>query len=222
LCVLILVSQMLLASCERQRERKKGRQSIGHSGKRQPEPNQENEKGWQPKGGKPPPAGKFKTQENAECVWAVTNTSGSTVRVECGLRDSAFWCEFAGDPSSCAQYAANQRSFWKQVSRSLKKQQQICRDPRGVLKSKVCRRGPPSAHLKLARSSLLPAVGPAEGVLQAPAAASAAEDGPERHPQDCVEDIDYIDQRKVAQEYCPEGFISFCNFFITMVQDKKC
>uniref|UniRef100_A0A8C4U0W9 Fibroblast growth factor binding protein 1 n=1 Tax=Falco tinnunculus TaxID=100819 RepID=A0A8C4U0W9_FALTI len=183
----------------------------------------------QSKGGKSSPKGKFKTKENAECTWAVTDTNAAAVHVECKHGDSKFWCEFSGDPSTCAQYAANQKSYWKQVSRSLRKQKQICQDPKSVLKSKVCRKGPRSAHLKLTHSSLLTAVGPAEGtihhakeVVQTPAAASVTEKKLEHSRQDCVEDIDYIDQKKVAEEYCPESLLSFCNFFITMVQDKKC
>ncbi|KAM9295271.1 fibroblast growth factor-binding protein 1 [Morus bassanus] len=230
LCVLILVSQMLLANCERQKERKKGRQGIEDSGKKNPESNQENEKGQKLKGGKASPKGKFKTKENAECTWAVNDMNAATVRVECKRGDSKFWCEFSGDPSTCPQYAANQKSYWKQISRSLKKQKQICQDPKSVLKSKVCRKGPRGAHLKLTHSSLLTSVGPAKGniihhakeVIQTPAAASVTEKKLEHSPEDCVEDIDYIDQKKVAEEYCPESLLSFCNFFITMVQDKKC
>ncbi|KAM9286858.1 fibroblast growth factor-binding protein 1 [Cariama cristata] len=230
LCVLILVSQMLLANCERQKERKKGRQGIEDGGKKQTESNQEKEKGRRSKGGKSYPKGKFKTKENAECTWAVTDMNAATVHVECKHGDSVFWCEFSGDPSTCTQYAANQKSYWKQVSRSLKKQKQICEDPKSVLKSKLCRKGPRSAHLKLTQSSLLASVGPAKGntihhakeVVQLPAAASVTEKKREQSPPDCVEDIDYIDQKKVAEEYCPESLLSFCNFFITMVQDKKC
>lgn len=229
LCVWILLSLMLLANCERHKERKKGRQGLEDSGKRQTEPNQENEKGRKTKGGKSSPKGKFKTKENAECTWAVTNTNAATVHVECKHGDSEFWCEFSGDPSACAQYAANQKSFWKQVSRSLKKQKQICQDPKSVLKSKVCRKGPRSAHLKLTHSSLLTSAGPTKGntvqhakEVQITAAASVTEKKPEHSPEDCVEDIDYIDQKKVAEEYCPESLLSFCNFFITMIQDKKC
>ncbi|NXG90362.1 FGFP1 protein, partial [Stercorarius parasiticus] len=230
LCVLILVSQMLLANCERQKERKKGRQGIEGGGKKQTESNQENEKGRKSKEGKASPKGKFKTKENAECTWAVTDMNAATLHVECKHGDSKFWCEFSGDPSTCPQYAANQKSYWKQVSRSLKKQKEICQDPKSVLKSKVCRKGPRNAHFKLTRSSLLTSVGPAkvntvhdtEEVAQAPAATSVTEKKQEHHPQNCVEDIDYIDQKKVAEEYCPESLLSFCNFFITMVQDKKC
>ncbi|NXS58176.1 FGFP1 protein, partial [Brachypteracias leptosomus] len=230
LCMLILVSQMLLTNCERQKERKKGKQGVEAGGKKQMESNQENEKGRKSKGGKSSPKGKFKTKENAECTWAVTDMNAATVHVECKHGDSEFWCEFSGDPSTCAQYRANQKSYWKQVSRSLKKQKEICQDPKSVLKSKVCRKGPRSAHLRLTYSSLLISAGPAKTdaihhvkeVVQTPAAAFVTEKKPEHHSEDCVEDIDYIDQKKVAEEYCPESFLSFCNFFITMIQDKKC
>ncbi|XP_027747047.1 fibroblast growth factor-binding protein 1 [Empidonax traillii] len=230
LCVLMLVSQMLLANCERQKERKKGRQGIKDGGKTPTESTQGIEKGRKSKGGKSSPRGKFGTKENAECTWAVTDMNAATVHVECKQGDSTFWCEFSGDPSSCAQYAANQKSYWKQVSRSLKKQKQVCQDPKSVLKSKVCRKGPQSAHLRLTHSSLLTAMGPdtgntkhhAQEVVQSPAAASVTEKTLEQSPQDCVEDVDYIDQKKVAEEYCPESLLSFCNFFITMVQDKRC
>ncbi|NWS22414.1 FGFP1 protein, partial [Pachyramphus minor] len=230
LCVLMLVSQMLLANCERQKERKKGRQGIKDGGKTPTESTQGNKKGLKSKGGKSSPRGKFETKENAECTWVVTDMNAATVHVECRQGDSKFWCEFSGDPSNCVHYAANQKSYWKQVSRSLKKQKQICQDPKSVLKSKVCRKGPQSAHLRLTRSSLLTAVGPdkestehqAQEVIQSPAAASVSEKTLEQSPQDCVEDVDYIDQKKVAEEYCPESLLSFCNFFITMVQDKRC
>ncbi|NXI44141.1 FGFP1 protein, partial [Galbula dea] len=230
LCVLILISQMLVADCEREKERKKRRQGIEGGVKKQTESNQENEKEQKSKGGKSSPKGKFKTKENYECTWAVTDMSAATMHVECMQGDSKFWCEFSGDPSTCAQYTANRKSYWKQVSRSLKKQKQICQDPKSVLKSKVCRKGPRSAHLKLTHSSLLTSAGPAKGntihhskeVVQTPATASVAEKKLEDSPEDCVEDVDYIDQKKVAEEYCPESLISLCNFFITMVQDKKC
>ncbi|KFV62893.1 Fibroblast growth factor-binding protein 1, partial [Dryobates pubescens] len=230
LCLLIVVSQLLLANCERQKESKKRKQNIENSGKSQTEPNHENEKGRKSKGGKSSPKGKFKTKENAECSWAVTNVNTATVHIECKHGDREFWCEFSGDPSTCAQYAANQKSFWRQVSRSLKKQKQLCQDPKSVLKSKVCKKGPQNTHLRLTHSSLLTSAGPAKGntvhraevVVQTPAFASVTEKKLEHSPEDCVEDIDYIDQKKVAEEYCPESLLSLCNFFITMVQDKKC
>ncbi|NXG73193.1 FGFP1 protein, partial [Baryphthengus martii] len=230
LCLLILVSLMLLANCETQKERKKEKQDIEDSGKKHTESQQENEKGQKSKGGKSSLTGKFKNKENVECTWAVTDMNPVTVRVDCKHGGSEFWCEFSGDPSTCAEYAANQKPYWKQVSRSLKKQKQICQDPKSVLKSKICKQAPRSARLKLTHSSLLKSVGPvkrntfhqAKEVVQTPPAASVTEKKPQHSPQDCVEDIDYIDQKKVAEEYCPESLLSFCNFFITMVQDKKC
>ncbi|NXU18122.1 FGFP1 protein, partial [Pardalotus punctatus] len=230
LFVLMLVFQTLLVNCERQKERKRGRQGIEHGGKKQKESNQGNEKGQKSKGGKSAPKGKFETKENAECTWSVTDTNAVTVHIQCKHGASEFWCEFSGDPSSCAQYAANQKSYWKQVSRSLKKQKQICQDLNSILKSKLCRKGPRSAHLRLTRSSLLTAMGLTrentvhhkKDAVQIPADASVTENRLEHSPQDCVEDVDYIDQKKVAEEYCPESLLSVCNFFITMVQDKRC
>ncbi|NXU58586.1 FGFP1 protein, partial [Turnix velox] len=227
LCVLILVSQMLLVNCERRKERKRGRQGIEDSGKKQTESNTENKKGQKSKEGKASPKGKFKTEESAECTWAVTDMNAAIVHVECRHGDSQFSCEFSGEPSTCPQYAANQKSYWKQVSRSLKKQKQICQDPKSIIKSKVCRKGPRTAHLKLTHSSLLTStkgsiVHHAKEAGQAPSVSSVTEKKQEQHPQDCVEDIDYIDQKKVAEEYCPESLLSLCNFLITMVQDKKC
>ncbi|NXY81543.1 FGFP1 protein, partial [Alcedo cyanopectus] len=228
LCVFILVSQMLLTNCEKQKERKKGKQGIEDGRKKHSEFHQENENGQKPKGGKLP-RGKFKNKEDVECTWAVTGMKAVTVHVDCKHGDSEFWCEFSGDPSACAEYAANQKLYWKQVSRSLKKQKQICQDHKSVLKPKVCKQASRSARLKLTHSSLLKSLAPVERdmihltkALQTPAAASVTEKKPEHSPQDCVEDIDYIDQKKVAEEYCPESLLSFCNFFITMVQDKRC
>ncbi|NWI20788.1 FGFP1 protein, partial [Crypturellus soui] len=229
LCVLILVSQMLLGNCERQKERKRERQSVEKHGGSQAESNQQSEKGKKSKGGKASPKGKFKTKENVECTWAVADISGAALRIDCKSGESKFWCEFSGDPSTCPQYAANQKSYWKQVSRSLKKQKHICQDPKSIIKSKVCRKGPQSAHLRLTSSSLLTSLGPVKEIAthhakegDKPTSASMTKKQSEQNSKDCVEDIDYIDQTKVAEEYCPESLLSLCKFFITMVQDKKC
>ncbi|XP_025908194.1 fibroblast growth factor-binding protein 1 [Nothoprocta perdicaria] len=229
-CVLILVSQMLLGNCERQRERKREKSGVEKHGRSQAESNQQNEEGKKSKGGKASPKGKFKTKENAECTWAVADVSAATLRVDCKTGESKFWCEFSGDPSTCPQYAANQKSYWKQVSRSLKKQKQICQDPKSILKSKICRKGPQSAHLRLTSSSLLTSMDPVKEIAthhtkegdKQTSTSAVTKKQPEKKLEDCVEDIDYIDQRKVAEEYCPESLLSLCNFFITMVQDKKC
>ncbi|XP_050804016.1 fibroblast growth factor-binding protein 1 [Gopherus flavomarginatus] len=230
LCVLILVSQTLVVDGEAQMERKKERQNGGKGRKKQTGTKQENEKGQDSKGGKPSLKGKFTTKDNSECTWAVTEVDTVTLKVECKKGESSFRCDFSGSPSTCPQFAANQKPYWKQISRSLKKQKNICQDPKGILKSKVCKKGPRSAHLTLTSSSLITlqdsikgkTTHPRKEITQTSAPAITLENQPGKSSDDCVEDTDYIDQQKVAEEYCSETWRSWCNFFITMIQDKKC
>ncbi|XP_019409011.1 PREDICTED: fibroblast growth factor-binding protein 1 [Crocodylus porosus] len=229
LCMLILVSQVLLANGEDEKERPKERQNTEKNRKSQKGSRQQNEKGQQSKGGKASLKGKFATKDNSECSWAASGVGAVTLKVECKKGESSFWCEFSGNPSTCPQFAANHVAYWKQISRSLKKQKNICQDPKSVLKSKVCKKGPQTAHLTLVSSSLVtPSSTKGEkthqdkDVFQTSAPAIGTEKKPENTSDDCVEDIDYVDQRKVAEEYCPESLLSVCNFFISMIQDKKC
>ncbi|XP_078526654.1 fibroblast growth factor-binding protein 1-like [Lissotriton helveticus] len=127
----------------------------------------------------------------------------------------SFWCVFAGSPSSCPQYAANQKNYWKQIACALKKQKNLCQDPKAVLKSKECKKGPKEAHLSLSSSSLIEAASGKEKVIH-PGEADA-----ETSSKECVED-ESVDQKKVAEEYCGESWGSLCAFFFSMVQDKKC
>ncbi|XP_074847841.1 fibroblast growth factor-binding protein 1 [Carettochelys insculpta] len=229
-CILILVSQMLLVDSEAQKERKKERQNGGKGRKKQTGTNQENEKGQKPKGGKSSLKGKFTTKDNFECTWAVTEVDIVTLKVECKKGESSFWCDFSGNPSTCPQFAANQKPYWKQISRSLKKQKNICQAPKGTLKSRVCKKGPQSAHLVMTSSSLVTTQDSIKDETahhrkensQTSAPAVTPENQPGKSSSDCVEDTDYVDQYKVAEEYCSETWRSWCNFFISMIQDKKC
>lgn len=230
LFVLFLVSQLLLVDGETQKERNKERQNGGKGRKKQTGSTQENERGQKSKGGKSSLKGKFTTKDNSECTWAVTEVDTVTLKVECKKGESNFRCDFSGNPSTCPQFAANQKPYWKQISRSLKKQKNICQDPKGILKSKVCKKGPQSAHLTLTSSSLVTlqdsindkTTHQGKAITQTSASATTPENQPGKISSDCVEDIDYINQQKVAEEYCSETWISWCNFFISMIQDKKC
>ncbi|XP_034628462.1 fibroblast growth factor-binding protein 1 [Trachemys scripta elegans] len=230
LFVLILLSQTLVVDGETQKERKKERQNGGKGRKKQTGTKQENEKGQESKGGKSSLKGKFTTKDNSDCTWAVTEVDTVTLKVECKKGESSFRCDFSGSPSTCPQFAANQKPYWKQISRSLKKQKNICQDAKGILKSKVCKKGPQSAHLTLTSSSLITlqdsrkdkTAHHGKEITQTSAPAITPENQPGKSSNDCVEDIDYIDQQKVAEEYCSETWRSWCNFFITMIQDKKC
>uniref|UniRef100_A0A8C8RVF9 Fibroblast growth factor binding protein 1 n=1 Tax=Pelusios castaneus TaxID=367368 RepID=A0A8C8RVF9_9SAUR len=184
--------------------------------------------GLKSKGGKASLKGKFTAKDNSECTWAVSEVDTVALKVECKKGESSFQCHFSGNPSTCPQFAANHKLYWKQISRSLKKQKNICQDPKGILKSKVCKKGPQSAHLTLTSSSLITLPDSVKdktahhGKEISQTSATTPENQSGKSSNDCVEDIDYIDQQKVAEEYCSETWRSWCNFFITMIQDKKC
>uniref|UniRef100_A0A8D2KRS4 Fibroblast growth factor binding protein 1 n=1 Tax=Varanus komodoensis TaxID=61221 RepID=A0A8D2KRS4_VARKO len=165
--------------------------------------------------------GKFTTKEKSECTWTLNEAETATLKIDCKSKEDTFSCEFSGNPSTCPQYAKNQKAFWKQITRSLKKQKNICKDPKSILKSKLCKTGPPTAHLRLVT---LASQNPKEEKPSHHAKEDSlpAENKPGKASSDCVEEEDYIDQRKVAEEYCGESWLSLCNFFVAMIQDKKC
>ncbi|XP_078540008.1 fibroblast growth factor-binding protein 1-like, partial [Lissotriton helveticus] len=135
---------------------------------------------------------------------------------------------FAWSFSSCPQYAANQKNYWKQIACALKKQNNLCQDPKAVLKSKECKKGPKKAHLSFSSSSLIESASGKEKVIHpgkkpsrpSNATAEVKQDA-ETSSKECVED-ESVDQKKVAEEYCGESWGSLCAFFFSMVQDKKC
>ncbi|XP_053113371.1 fibroblast growth factor-binding protein 1 [Hemicordylus capensis] len=222
---LIVLAQMRQGDCERQKERNKERASRGKGGRPEPGASDQNRRAQKTHGQKGSLKGKFVNKEKAECTWALNEAETTTLKVDCKVGESSFSCEFAGNPSTCPQYSENRKAFWKQITRSLKKQKKICEDPKSILKSKICKRGPSSAHFRLITSQSpkeeMPAHHGREATL-APMPPAASEKRPEEASRDCVDDIDYVDQKKVAEQYCSDSWLSLCNFFISMIQDKKC
>nr|XP_006011061.1 PREDICTED: fibroblast growth factor-binding protein 1 [Latimeria chalumnae] len=230
--VVVIVSHMLLVvECSKQRngkKRERGRNPVHQQrdeGKTENPQDEHNAKKDQSKG-KPALKGKFSGKDKTHCTWAVTEGDIVSLRVTCKKEESNYWCEFTGKPSTCHQYATNQKSYWKQIGRALKKQKSLCESPKSVLKSNVCKRGPPDAHLKLSSSSLLATEDQSStkasnknahqkakipvvvGVTEAP-----------KNTSHCNNDAD---QRKAAEEYCGEKWSSLCRFFITMLQSESC
>ncbi|XP_068925546.1 fibroblast growth factor-binding protein 1 [Petaurus breviceps papuanus] len=225
--ILLLVSQLFLVDCEKQKKRKNGRDSKGEW-KQLGSPDK-NERGQKAKGGKKLPRGRFSTQENVPCTWAVTEKDGVTLKVQCKGQETQFECTYAGNPSSCPHFAGNEKAYWKQIGRALRKQKNLCADPKSVLKSRVCKKGAREAHLKMVDSTLKdrsqekgkkdPQIPDSTG---RPAAVTVQPASQQSTTQKCVEDIEVINQRRIAKEYCGESWSSLCTFLITMLQDKKC
>ncbi|MEE6462441.1 hypothetical protein FKM82_001596 [Ascaphus truei] len=215
----LLLSQLLLVECNKERGGKKEREGAGNEKQRGAAKGEKKQAG----AGQGSLQGRFVSKDKAECIWSVTEAETVTLRVECIRGESRFSCTFGGKPSSCPKYAANQKSYWKQITRAVKKQKNICQDPKAVLKSKECKKGPQAAHLSYISSSLLAAEekGTNYGEVSHSANPTAKANLIEPN-KECVEDVDTPDKKRVAQEYCGETWSSFCNFFFSMVQSKRC
>ncbi|XP_072476408.1 fibroblast growth factor-binding protein 1 [Notamacropus eugenii] len=226
--ILLLVSQLLLVDGEKQKKRKSGRDSKGEW--KQLGSPEKNERGQKAKGGKNLPRGRFSIQENVSCTWAVAEKEGVTLKVQCKGQETQFECTYTGNPSSCPLFAGNEKAYWKQIGRALRKQKNLCADPKSVLKSRVCKKGAKETHLKMVDSTIqnrsqdkkgrkdpqIPAstVRPAAQTIQPPS--------PPLTTQKCVEDSEAINQRKIAEEYCGYTWSSLCTFLLSMLQDKTC
>eukprot|EP00061_Rhincodon_typus_P012896 g38932.t1 len=206
LLLLLFITECLLAEAsegQQQRRKRKGKsqqQQLGESqdgGNKAPSLGTDGKK--QRRGrGSVPKQGRFVSREQAQCKWALRGQEDSDInlRVDCKKELSDYWCEFTGKPSACAKYSQDAKTYWKQITRALKKQKGICSQPSAMLKSSLCR-STKAAHLKMTGSSLLtPATaGEEQAKILSPAP---------------VTDPDSPDADKIAAEYCNDRWSSVC------------
>ncbi|XP_078267109.1 fibroblast growth factor-binding protein 1-like [Rhinoraja longicauda] len=214
LLLVLLVTQCLLAGAHDDQEKVKRRKGSGRNrgetrdkdghGKAEAPPAEGRK---QSKGGSKkssaPKGGKFVGKNKEECKWTLRGEESGerNLRLECKKGHSDYWCEFTGHPSTCQKYGSNVKTYWKQVTRALKKKAD-CSDPSAVLKASLCK-STKTAQMKMSRSSLLPAA----------AAAAAAEDKVSNPLHDTGEsespDID-----KITAEKCGEKWETLCKFMM--------
>ncbi|KAM5339579.1 fibroblast growth factor-binding protein 1 [Glossophaga mutica] len=185
--------------------------------------------------------GKFVTQDQADCRWAVTGKEKSIVlKVDCAQHDKKFSCFFTGDPTSCLE--SNQKSYWKQIGRSLRSQKVICGDSQSILKTRACRKKFPESNLRLVNSTLIREKPSQESMEPSPSKQSRINEASLTEPDKvkentlsgpaesktlgsndttCPEDVD-LKLKQTAVEYCGETWSSLCKLFITMVQGNSC
>ncbi|OCT99369.1 fibroblast growth factor-binding protein 1 [Xenopus laevis] len=213
--VTLLLSDILLVEGNKQQEGKKERGKAKEEKKA--DVGSPQGKGGRSKGGKGSLQGKFVSKENTSCTWAVTEAQSVTLKIDCKKEGSSFSCTFGGNPSSCPKYSGNEKSYWKQIARALKKQKKICQDPKAVLKSKECKKGPQEAHLRYLGSDSLAAENTGHKEMEPAVQVKETEVG-----KDCEEDSDPAERQRMAAEYCGHSWGSFCNFFLSMLQSKSC
>ncbi|KAM8939817.1 fibroblast growth factor-binding protein 1 [Pelodytes ibericus] len=220
----VLVSQMFLVEGNNQREGRKAKEEAakgrqrgeGKDGK-QAGASPDN-KGSRSKGGKGSLGGKFVSKEKADCVWSVTGTESVVLNVQCSKEETRFSCSFGGNPSSCPKFAENQKSYWKQITRALRKQKNICQDPKAVLKSKECKKGPQEAHLSYIISTLIIVEEKGDRHIDSKPTIQISVVEPN---EDCADDTDVAGKQAMAEEYCG-SWGSMCNFFLSMLQSRSC
>ncbi|XP_062898244.1 fibroblast growth factor-binding protein 1-like [Mobula hypostoma] len=151
-----------------------------------------------------PKQGKVVGKNKEQCRWALRGEESSdrNLRLECKAGHNAYWCEFTGNPVACQKYAGNEKTYWKQVIRALKKTD--CSNPSSVLKTSLCKKIK-SADMKITRSSLLPA-------------ASAEEKDSKESVPLATDSSEGPDINKIAAEHCSESWGSLCKFMLSAFQ----
>uniref|UniRef100_A0A8C2ZGT3 Fibroblast growth factor binding protein 1b n=1 Tax=Cyclopterus lumpus TaxID=8103 RepID=A0A8C2ZGT3_CYCLU len=101
--------------------------------------------------------GKFSIADKMRCTWSSASV-GDTVRlsVKCVEREARvtggvneLLCHYDAKPQSCPGYLSDNKGFWKQVGRALKRRKgHVCEDER-TLKAGMCKRAPLDASFKL-------------------------------------------------------------------------
>uniref|UniRef100_A0A673NE05 Fibroblast growth factor binding protein 1b n=1 Tax=Sinocyclocheilus rhinocerous TaxID=307959 RepID=A0A673NE05_9TELE len=142
----------------------------------------------------------FSLKDGARCSWrAARGGDAFVLGVTCKNGPKTFGCEYVAKPTACEQYASNTKAYWKQITRSLKKQRRLCRDSAAMVKAGMCR----SAHFRLkdTRPSSRVPLPPTAGNNHCP---------------------DRIERLKVAEEYCSRAWSSLCAFFFLMLENDEC
>lgn len=234
LFIVIIASHLLLeAECKKQKEGKKEREkdtSRGNGKQKEVDVKNKSKSGSKSSEGKEQNSqgsksalqGNFSTKDKTQCTWVVTANDPVSLRVECQQASNDIWCEFTGRPSFCSNFQKRQAHYWKQIVRALKKQNNICKEPSAVLKTKMCKKGPVEAHLKLT-NSFLHVSKPLESDVKQDAELPSAVDNTNVINNNCTDDSDGNENyKKLAEEYCGDRWGSMCEFILSMIKSKSC
>lgn len=148
--------------------------------------------------------GKLVTNDKSNCTWTAAGEDLVTLGVTCEKEGRSFSCDYVARPVVCPQYASNDKLYWKQIARALKKQRNLCLGSNELVRAGMCRGAASEAHFRLHNS-------------QKKAAQPYAPPPAPKAAKSCQHN-----NKKLAEEYCNHSWLSFCMFFFTMVQDYDC
>lgn len=147
--------------------------------------------------------GRFLAKDKAQCTWVATGDGDKfLLGVTCANEGPSFECKYVAKPTSCPQYSSNSEAYWKQITRSLRKQKGLCRDSKARVKALMCRSAPEEAHFRLMLTR-----------------SSSRVPSPPPGPPPCP---GRVDKQKRAEEYCTSTWSSLCTFLFLMIENDEC
>ncbi|XP_007239109.2 fibroblast growth factor-binding protein 1 [Astyanax mexicanus] len=199
-----LVQHFVQAEGRKGQQEGKGRGRAKHRDTTSPKPTLQNHHGTERRsrgsGGKAASKGRFSTKDKMRCTWVATGDRALVLSISCTKGNESFHCEYTANTGLCPQYESNSGTFWKQITRAMKKQKKLCRDPKALLKAGVCKSASKEAHFSLK---------------------TPAQD--QRPPQSGKKDCKGLsDRNKLAREHCNSSWSSVCTFFFAMFENEEC
>lgn len=196
-----LAQQSLQAEARKGQQERKGRGRVKQDVS-SPKPTLPSRRGHEkrPKGsgGHPASKGQFSTKDKMQCSWVAAGDQALILRISCSKGNKSFNCEYTANPGLCHQYESSSGRFRKKIARSLRKQKNLCQDPKAAVKVSVCKNVRKEVHFS----------------LRTPTEA--------QHPPQSMDCKGLSDRSKLAKEYCSNSWSSVCTFFFAMVESEGC
>lgn len=146
------------------------------------------------------------TKDGSQCTWTTMDEDPLSLLISCIKGERSFVCTYTARPALCPQYASNTLLYWKQISRALKKQNNLCYNEATLVRAGMCKHAPRDAHFRLVVSKK--EVNPSPFIISTP---------PNRSTKSCLPK-----NKKLAKELCSDSWSSLCTFFSTMVNNYDC
>ncbi|XP_010895518.2 fibroblast growth factor-binding protein 1 [Esox lucius] len=217
LAVLLVIAcisqQLMVANCQGPKKRgMKKKEKVGPKDESQPKPSVPS---TDKRNSSPNVKGVFKgkfTKDKAQCTWVATGADAFVLGVNCKKGEKSFDCEYVARPATCPGYESNAKAYWKQISRSLKKQKKLCMDSTVLIKAGMCRNAPQDAHFKLNKKNQDIVIPLPRTTVQTRSSSETTS-----RAKSCA-----VHNKKLAEDYCADSWSSVCAFLFSMVQNDEC
>ncbi|KAL7873839.1 hypothetical protein AOLI_G00129100 [Acnodon oligacanthus] len=184
-------------------------------------------------------SGELSTKEGHRCTWEAQEGRNNNVLLQVSCSDPtdmeegegskhSYGCQFSGKPQECPAYVDKPAQYWKQVVGKLKKRTNACEGEK-VLKTRLCKKAPAAAHMKLAErkgegqnDGGKKKVGNKDGEKEKEKQVKGEMKEEEELMQgDSVNEFGEVSDgaadMEPAESYCGEGWHSVCRFFTKLL-----